>query len=181
MQEVGTPVSLAHAGDELVSAPDAPEAAPPTPLAGVRQADRRFLAGCVSGLLIGAALAVPGAYALLRVGGARAQSGTQALNANSLATSLTAGLSALARKDAAGALDIFRATERAFPPNAKVQNNICVSLNELGRYAEAVTACQMALTLDPGFTLARNNLQWARTQLAKASATSSADTPRASR
>ena len=183
----------------------------PSPLDGPRPADRRFLAGCVTGLLVGVALAVPVAYALVRVDGPPAQaaspaeatstsqvaslqasapsSSTRAASptagsatpgsAEQLATMLSAGLGALAEKNPTRALELFQAAERAFPQNARVQNNLCVALNELGRFAEAVGHCKRALTLEPALTLAQRNLHWAEAQLAKAS--SPTDTPRASR
>lgn len=190
----------------LPASADAPSSL--SPIEGGRPADRRFLAGCVTGLLIGVALAVPVAYALVRAGGPPAQAssaeatstaqvaptqaaspsptpaasrtaGGQPERSEQLATMLSAGLGALSEKDPTRALELFQAADRAFPRNARVQNNICVALNELGRFAEAVGHCKQALTLEPALTLAQHNLHWAEAQIQKAS--SPADPPRASR
>jgi hypothetical protein len=141
------------------------------PPEGTRRADRRYLAGCVSGFLLGVALAVPGAYALLRAG-APASSGGALANDEVLATLLSVGLGALANNDPARALQIFQGAAQAFPASARVQNNICVTLNELGRFAEATRHCELALTLDPALTLAKRNLRWAQDQLQRTSSTS---------
>ena len=178
------------------------------PLEAARPADRRYLAGCVTGLLLGVALAVPGAYALVRVdgfktpigaqtrgaairapsapapahedvaaaAGAATPSGAATRNDEVLATLLSVGLGALAEKNPTRALELFQAAERVFPRNARVHNDICVALNELQRYAEAVAHCKLAVTLEPELTLAANNLQWAEDQLRKASPPS-AETP----
>jgi hypothetical protein len=55
-----------------------------------------------------------------------------------------------------------------------VHNNICATFNELARYAEAVRHCELAITLDPAFTLAQRNLQWAQDQLQRTSSASAA-------
>ena len=47
-------------------------------------------------------------------------------------------------------------------------NNICAASNSLGRYADAVAACERALAINPEFPLARNNLAVTRTQRATA-------------
>ena len=148
--------------------PDTPETdfAPPEPPPAperARSLDRRYLAGCVAGLLIGGALGVPSAYALLRVSG-EARTCTEGPSREQRDAQLAAGLRALSQKDAARALEIFRQMERATPADATVHNNICVALNDLGRYAEAVDSCTSALDLAPGYALAKNNLAWARAQ-----------------
>jgi hypothetical protein len=54
--------------------------------------------------------------------------------------------------------------------NEVVQNNLCVTFNMLGRFEDAIEACKIALVLSPDFTLAKNNLRWAQSQLAQAEA-----------
>jgi Flp pilus assembly protein TadD len=54
------------------------------------------------------------------------------------------------------------------PAYAEAWNNICAADNKLGRYDEAVAACEQALRFKPDLELARNNLQYAR-QMAKPS------------
>jgi tetratricopeptide (TPR) repeat protein len=49
-----------------------------------------------------------------------------------------------------------------------IQNNLCVTFNQLHRYDDAIEACKVALLLNPDFTLALNNLRWAQAELAKA-------------
>lgn len=130
--------------------------------------NRRYLVGGIGGVLIGAALAVPIAYALLRLSPDTPPAPPKGRSAAALDALLDAGLRSLSRKDAEGALLVFRAAEIFYPRNAPVQNDICVALNELRRYEQAVKACEKALAIDPIFSLARNNLAWAREQRAKA-------------
>ena len=47
---------------------------------------------------------------------------------------------------------------------AEAFNNICAAENALGRYADAIPACERALALKPDFPLARNNLAFARSK-----------------
>lgn len=148
--------------------PNTPEASPASPAAAVapeppRQLDRRYISGCIAGLLLGGALGVPGAYALLRAS-AEARPCAAGPSSEEQARKLAAGLRALAQREPARALEIFSELRRATPGDAVVHNNICVALNELGRYREAEAACKDALALDPGYALARNNLAWAQTQ-----------------
>jgi tetratricopeptide (TPR) repeat protein len=146
--------------------PVAPASAEPGASAPERRPrlDRRYLTGCAAGLLLGGALGLPGAYALLRIDAHVAGPCAPGPSPEALATQLAAGLRALAEREPARALDIFRQMERATPGDPKVHNNLCVALNELGRYSEAVSSCKEAIALDPGFTLAKNNLAWARAQ-----------------
>jgi tetratricopeptide (TPR) repeat protein len=53
-------------------------------------------------------------------------------------------------------------------PGAIAYNNICSSHVELKEWDEAIAACQRAVAIDPNFELARNNLDWARSQRAPA-------------
>jgi tetratricopeptide (TPR) repeat protein len=133
-----------------------------------RDWDRSFLIGCVAGALIGTALAVPTGYALSRI----SPDITAEVSADGSTASdtrlLEGGLQALANKDPRRALMFFRAAEQLSPTSAIVHNDICVALNELRRYEDAVVACQRAAALDPNLALAMNNLAWARTQLSKA-------------
>jgi hypothetical protein len=173
----------------LEEEPQIPGAAlpPSSPPEGTYRADRRYLVGCVTGFLLGVALAVPGAYALLRAGAPASSASTRASSADTsasnagapandeaLATLLSVGLGALADNDPARALQIFQGTAQAFPASARVHNNICVTFNELSRYAEAVRHCELAITLDPALTLAQRNLQWAQDQLQRTSSASAA-------
>ena len=99
-----------------------------------QRVDRRYLVGCVAGVLLGGALAVPAAYALLRASPARDNGAVG--RGESLSTLMSAGLDALARKDDARALELFRRATQAFPKNAPAHNNVCVALNELGRHPD---------------------------------------------
>jgi tetratricopeptide (TPR) repeat protein len=156
--------------------------ASPSPLEGARTADRRFLVGCVAGVLIGVALALPVAYGWARIDAPKAtatvatRAGAEA-SLDQLAVLLNTGLSALADKNPSQALALFQAADRAYPLNARVQNNICVALSELRRYAEAADHCKLALSLAPDLTLAERNLQWAESQLRKRSFPSAATAP----
>jgi tetratricopeptide (TPR) repeat protein len=48
------------------------------------------------------------------------------------------------------------------PAYAEAWNNICAAYNKLGRYDEAINACEQSLRYKPDFELGRNNLQYAR-------------------
>ncbi len=55
-----------------------------------------------------------------------------------------------------------------FAPNNKLAyNNMCASYNQLKEWDLAKTACQNALTIDPNFQIAKNNLNWANRELNK--------------
>ena len=55
-----------------------------------------------------------------------------------------------------------------FAPNNKLAyNNMCASYNQLKEWDLAKTACQKALTVDPNFQIAKNNLNWANRELNK--------------
>jgi tetratricopeptide (TPR) repeat protein len=141
-----------------------------------RQLDRRFLSGCVAGLLLGGALGVPSAYALLRAGEV-APPCSRGAGREQRDAMLAAGLRALSQKHPDRALEIFRQMEKLTPGDAVVHNNICVALNDLGRYTEAVASCKDALDLDPGYALAKNNLAWARAQRDRSSPRATSSSP----
>lgn len=51
-------------------------------------------------------------------------------------------------------------------PNAPLAyNNICAELNRQKKYAEALSPCEKAVAQDPGFVLAKNNLEFAKQKL----------------
>lgn len=55
-----------------------------------------------------------------------------------------------------------------FAPNNKLAyNNMCASYNQLKEWDLAKTACQNALTIDPNFQIAKNNLNWANRELSR--------------
>jgi tetratricopeptide (TPR) repeat protein len=153
-----------------------PASHPPTsPPARPRRLDRRYLGGCVTGLLLGGALGVPGAYALLRFAG-EARPCAEGPSREERDAMLALGLRALSQKDATRALEIFRQMASVTPGDAAIHNNICVALNELGRYEEAVASCKDALDLAPGYVLAKSNLAWARAQRDRSPSTPGAAT-----
>lgn len=60
-----------------------------------------------------------------------------------------------------------KATLRALqynPKSAIAYNNLCSAYNALEKWDEAASACREALKLDPGFQLAKNNLNWSEQQ-----------------
>ena len=82
--------------------------------------------------------------------------------------SFSEGSARLAAGDHAGAVERFRKAIAAMPDTdrtASVWNDMGWSLQQLGRYEEAVTAYRKALELQPAFSLARNNLGAAQRQL----------------
>lgn len=58
------------------------------------------------------------------------------------------------------ALPLLEQTREATPDAFAVHNNLCVAYAELGRKEEAVSACRLAVELDPTSQLAKNNLAW---------------------
>jgi tetratricopeptide (TPR) repeat protein len=48
------------------------------------------------------------------------------------------------------------------PNNAIAHNNICAALAKDGKWKRAIRECETALTIDPEYERAKNNLQWAR-------------------
>ena len=55
-----------------------------------------------------------------------------------------------------------------FAPNNKLAyNNMCASYNQLKEWDLAKAACKNALTIDPNFQIAKNNLNWANRELNK--------------
>ena len=62
------------------------------------------------------------------------------------------------------------ATERALefnPGSAVAYSNLCAAYCELGMWDQAVEAGRKALSIDPAFELAKNNLGWALREKAK--------------
>ena len=55
--------------------------------------------------------------------------------------------------------------------SAVAWNDLCVAQTLQGGYAEAIDACNRALTINPTFQLARNNLRWASDERQKTLAT----------
>jgi tetratricopeptide (TPR) repeat protein len=70
------------------------------------------------------------------------------------------------RKDFAAAEAASRLALTKRSGYAPAYNNLGLALLGQRRYAEAVTAFEVATRLDPAFTLARNNLAWARDEAA---------------
>lgn len=60
------------------------------------------------------------------------------------------------------AIAAWRQAARLDPTSAVPHNNICAEFNTLKRWILAREACEMALKLAPGFQLAQNNLELAR-------------------
>lgn len=48
-----------------------------------------------------------------------------------------------------------------------VFNTLCVAYNINHQYQEGIKACKKALRLDPNFDLAKNNIEWAKSELAR--------------
>ncbi|WP_299246650.1 hypothetical protein [uncultured Aquimarina sp.] len=54
-----------------------------------------------------------------------------------------------------------------FPDNATAYNNMCISYNNLGEWEKAIQACENSLHINSDFELAKNNLEWAKSELNK--------------
>lgn len=64
----------------------------------------------------------------------------------------------------ASAIPVLQALLKQDPNNAKAWNNLCVARNMQSEFGEALDACRHAVTIDPTFQLAQNNLNWASAQ-----------------
>jgi tetratricopeptide (TPR) repeat protein len=80
---------------------------------------------------------------------------------------ITVSLALYSQKDFKGAIAISQKVLKMNPRSATAYNNICVSHNQLKQWQLGVQACQQALNIDPNFSLARNNLNWALAELNK--------------
>jgi tetratricopeptide (TPR) repeat protein len=60
---------------------------------------------------------------------------------------------------------------------APAYNNICAAYNALGQWDAGAASCSRALEIDPGFTLARNNLAWAMAEQGRAAEKSTPEPP----
>jgi Flp pilus assembly protein TadD len=63
---------------------------------------------------------------------------------------------------------VATAATEANPAEARAFNNAGFCAANLGRWDDAIRNTQEAIRLDPGLTLARNNLAWIRQEQAKA-------------
>jgi Flp pilus assembly protein TadD len=141
--------------------------------------DRNYVVGFVAGSLVGLALGVPGGYALLRAPvRAAAPAPSAAIPRKApLAVLIDEARQAARSGQPERALAKTLEAERLDPKSAVVKNNLCSYLNELRRYDEAIAACNAALRLDPDFTMARNNLSWARSAREKEGTATSSNAP----
>lgn len=64
----------------------------------------------------------------------------------------------LSRGQTTEAIGMFREIADAHADNPHVHNNLAVALKTVGRHEEAIKACQTALAIDGGFSVARFNL-----------------------
>ncbi|MDQ3426853.1 MAG: tetratricopeptide repeat protein, partial [Gemmatimonadota bacterium] len=64
----------------------------------------------------------------------------------------------LVRRELGAALELYQALVRDYSDSPKLWNERGVCLHQTGRQAEAVASYQQAVTLDPGYRLAWNNL-----------------------
>lgn len=137
--------------------------------------ERKYIVGFVAGGLAGLAAGIPLAYALFRASpdsfAAVTVFGAQAEDPKVTAV-VTASHEALVAGKPEQALELINAAKHTAPRSAPLQNNLCVALIRLGRYDDAIAACNTALTVDPHFQLARNNLSWAEQERAKRRAAS---------
>jgi 4-amino-4-deoxy-L-arabinose transferase-like glycosyltransferase len=61
-----------------------------------------------------------------------------------------------------GSMAASRHALQLHPHNAEAYNLLCAANNQLKNWQEAVTACEKALKIKPGYQLAKNNLAWAK-------------------
>lgn len=124
--------------------------------------DKKQLPVLAMGIALGAAVAFPAAYWLLRpsVPDIPPEVRVQSL--------LDQSQQAMASARPEQSLAVMLEASRIDPKNQAVQNNLCVAFTLLKRYDEGIAACEAALLLKPGFQLARNNLAWATAERSKA-------------
>jgi predicted Zn-dependent protease len=159
---------VAGSDEEAVAAAVSEESALGVP-AALRSLDRRYLVGFVAGALVGMAVGIPGAYAIAKLSPdvAAVAAPPRALGPK-VNHWIDQGMAALRDKRPARALWAFHKAAHLAPNNPNIENNRCAAYNELGRYEDAIAACNGALRLRPDFPLAQRNLAWAESQLRKA-------------
>lgn len=66
------------------------------------------------------------------------------------------------RKEFKQAIEIFEKGLAANPKDLILLNNLCASFCEIKQWDNAMPYCEEALKLQPDYSLAKNNLQWAK-------------------
>lgn len=84
-------------------------------------------------------------------------------------------------KDYEGAAADARRSISLDPSFGKAYSRLGTALQQLGKFTEAVAAYEKALQLDPGNTVAKENLALCQTKLPRSSASSTATAPASSR
>jgi tetratricopeptide (TPR) repeat protein len=66
------------------------------------------------------------------------------------------------RKEFKQAIEVFEKGLVAIPKDLVLLNNMCASYCEIKQWEKAMPYCEEALKLQPDYSLAKNNLQWAK-------------------
>lgn len=69
-----------------------------------------------------------------------------------------------------GSLEAYEKAAELNPKAPLAWNNICAELNALHRYAEAASNCEIAISSEPNFELAKNNLAYSQQKVAELTA-----------
>ena len=70
-------------------------------------------------------------------------------------------------KNYQGCIDAAQKAIKLKPDFAEAYNNICSAYNAMGKFEEGAKACEAALKINAGYTLAQNNLKYAKSMMKK--------------
>jgi tetratricopeptide (TPR) repeat protein len=78
-----------------------------------------------------------------------------------------AGLSLSQANSHDKAISYFERAKRLQPKNALSSNNLCAEFNAIGQWDTAIKHCEEAITVNPSFQLAKNNLKYSKDKKAE--------------
>jgi|GEM_PF-3232024 len=162
MEQTSTAVAADEASAGALERPDSPPV------------DRKYIVGLVAGALLGLAFGFPGAYALFHSLNEDPVRKARELVDVQVSRLLSQSDQALKSGQPQRAILLLSDAQRIDSKNESIQNNLCVAYTGLGRYDDAIAACNFALLLRADFQLARNNLAWAQSERARTQTTASA-------
>jgi tetratricopeptide (TPR) repeat protein len=81
------------------------------------------------------------------------------------ASCLTMGLALFNNKEYERAIEVWKKALQYNPNSEVVYSNMGAAYGSMAKWNEEITCCEKALAINPDYTLARNNLAWAKSQL----------------